>query len=61
MKTGANKPSIIAFAVGASLTGGLIGAWEAAALAAFDVQMTTSRGGAVLLALAAFAPRSWAG
>ena len=55
MKTGANKPSIIAFAVGASLTGGLIGAWEAAALAAFDVQMTTSRGGAVLLALAAFA------
>ena len=55
MKTGANTPSIIAFAVGASLTGGLIGAWEAAALAAFDVQMTTSRGGAVLLALAAFA------
>ena len=37
------------------MTGGLIGAWEAAALAAFDVELTTSRGGVVLLALAAFA------
>ncbi len=37
------------------MTGGLIGAWEAAALAAFDVELTTSRGGGVLLALAAFA------
>ncbi|MEE9455826.1 MAG: sulfatase, partial [bacterium] len=55
MNAGANKPSIIAFTVGASLTGGLIGAWEAAALAAFDVELTTSRGGVVLLALAAFA------
>lgn len=37
------------------MTGGLIGAWEAAALAAFDVELTTSRIGVVLLVLAAFA------
>lgn len=55
MNAGPGKPSVIAFAVGASLTGGLIGAWEAGTLAAFDVELTTSRGSAVLLALAAFA------
>lgn len=55
MKAGGRKPSIILFAAGASLTGGLIGAWEAAALVVLDVEITTSRGGAALLLCAAFA------
>ncbi len=55
MNAASSKPSILAFAVGASLTGGLVGAWEAAALAFLDVELTTSRGGALLLALAALA------
>ncbi len=54
MNDGNRKPGIILFAVGASLTGGLIGAGEAAALVAFDVELTASRGGAVLLVAAAF-------
>jgi len=43
------------FAGGASLNGGLIGAWEAAALVRWDTEVTLSRGGAALLALGAFA------
>jgi hypothetical protein len=54
MNDGNHKPGIILFAAGASLTGGLIGAGEAAALVAFDVELTASRGGAVLLVAAAF-------
>ncbi len=37
------------------MTGGLIGAGEAAVLVAFDVELTASRGGAVLFVAAAFA------
>jgi hypothetical protein len=54
MNDGNRKPGIVLFAAGASLTGGLIGAGEAAALVAFDVELTASRGGAVLLVAAAF-------
>jgi hypothetical protein len=55
MSDGGRKPSVVLFAVGASLTGGLIGAGEAATLGALDVELTTSRGGAALFAAAAFA------
>ncbi len=55
MNSGNKKPSVIGFAAGASLTGGLIGAWEAAALVVLDAELTTSRPGAAALGLAAFA------
>ncbi|UCH77472.1 MAG: sulfatase [Candidatus Coatesbacteria bacterium] len=45
------KIPIVGFLTGASLTGGLIGAWEAAALVAFDAELTTSARGAALLVL----------
>lgn len=55
MDSGDGKPSVVRFAAGASLTGGLIGAWEAAALVAFDVELTTSRPGAAAFGAVAFA------